>query len=104
MHTMTRILFLPCAASLVFGSPVFAGDDALTLSTGVEYSRGDYGTSTTTTIASVPFTARYQTGAWGLRLTVPFIEMSGATNVVDGLGPVKNTNPKKRGITSSKTA
>lgn len=89
---LTAILF--CIAAQ---SSVAAGDGSLSLGVGLNYSSGDYGTATTTRITSIPFTARYDTGPWILKLTVPYLYVSGGTAAIPGIGAVANTNPRGRG-------
>ena len=74
-------------------------DDSSTLKvgTGIDYTSGKYGSSTTTDITQVPFTLGYDVGDWSLKLTLPYIHVTGADNVIPGIGPVVNTNPKGRG-------
>src|SRR5712692_10924357 len=75
------------------------GADAgeFSLGVGFNYSTGDYGTSTSTEIISIPLTARYDHGPWIFKLTVPYLRISGGTSVVPGVGRVTSTNPKRRG-------
>jgi hypothetical protein len=68
--------------------PAAHATDRFSISTGANYSSGKYGTSTTTDIWSVPFTAAYQTDRWTFRLTVPYISIRGSGNVIPGTGPV----------------
>jgi hypothetical protein len=86
---------------LLIGAPVAhaATTDSgrFSLSTGADYSSGKYGTDTTTDIWSVPVAAAYQTDRWTFKLTVPYINISGAGNVIPGVGKVNNGNPKGRG-------
>lgn len=84
-----------CALLLVLGGARAA--DGLSLGVGVDYSSGDYGTTTTTDILSVPFTAKYVDGPWTWKASVPWMRVSGNPNVVPGLGEVVNTNPHGRG-------
>ena len=63
---------------------------------GFNYSTGEYGTSTTTKIISIPLTGRYEQGPLTLKLTVPWIEISGASSVIPGVGAV-GSNPAGRG-------
>src|SRR5438105_5131634 len=84
---MHRKILLAGALAL-FTCGAFAQDGAWTLGTGLHYSSGDYGTSATTTILSVPFTARYDTGPWSLRASVPYLEVSGPSAVIPGVGAV----------------
>jgi hypothetical protein len=68
------------------------------LAAGADYSSGKYGTDTTTDIWSVPVTAAYQSDRWTFKLTVPYIRISGAGNVIPGVGKVNNGNPLGRGL------
>jgi hypothetical protein len=71
-------------ASAVFASPLaHAADETyLTLSCGFDYSSGKYGGTSTTNTTSIPVSALYETGAWSMRLTVPFLIVSGEGDVV----------------------
>ena len=68
-----------------------------TAGTGIHYSSGDYGTSATTTILAIPFSARYERGPWTLRASVSYLEISGPNSVIPGVGAVANSNPRRRG-------
>src|SRR5438105_4907905 len=93
---MHRKILLAGALAL-FTSGAFAQDGAWTHGTRLHYSSDDYGTSETTTILSVPFTARYDTGPWSLRASVPYLEVSGPSAVIPGVGAVRSSNPRRRG-------
>jgi hypothetical protein len=71
--------------------------DGLSLGVGVDYSSGDYGSETTTKILSVPLSAKYATGDWIFRASLPWLRVDGDANVVPGLGSVENLNPAGRG-------
>lgn len=71
--------------------------DQFSLSAGADYSSGKYGTTTTTDIWSVPLTGEYDTGNWTFKLVVPYIDISGPSDVIPGVGKVKNGNPHGRG-------
>jgi len=72
--------------------------DRFSVGTGANYSSGKYGTSTTTDIWSVPFTAEYQGDRWTFKLIAPYVSIRGAGNVIPGTGPVNNSNPRARGL------
>lgn len=72
-------------------------EDGLSLGVGADYSSGNYGTDTTTTILSVPVTAKYSAGNWTWKASLPWMRVDGDPNVVPGLGSVLNTNPNGRG-------
>lgn len=83
------------AALLMAGATQAA--DGLSLGVGVDYSSGDYGTATDTKILSVPLSARYVTGDWTFKASLPWMRVDGDASVVPGLGAVENTNPRGRG-------
>jgi hypothetical protein len=56
--------------------------EGLTLGTGFDYTSGKYTGTDETQILYVPFIAKYETGAWALRATVPYIRITGPGNVV----------------------
>lgn len=80
---------------------LFAGaahaEDGFNLGVGVDYTSGTYGTDTTTDILSVPFTAKYTSGNWTYKASLPWVRVSGNPNVLPGLGEVSNANPHGRG-------
>jgi hypothetical protein len=90
------------AATLCLAVPSYAQTTAqltegLTLGAGIHYSTGDYGTGRDTDILFVPVTARWDRDRLTVRVTVPWIEISGSGSVVPGLGTVPNPNPTGRG-------
>jgi hypothetical protein len=83
---------------LVFTQGALAADaEEFSLGVGFNYSSGEYGTSTTTEILSIPIIARYDRGPWIFKLTVPYLRISGGTSVVPGVGRVTSSNPRRRG-------
>ena len=56
--------------------------DGLSLGVGVDYSSGDYGSDVTTKILSVPFSAKYETGDWTFKASLPWMRVDGDANVV----------------------
>ncbi len=76
---MTKTL-LPLIAALALAGAARA--EGLTLGTGFDYTSGKYTGSEETRILYVPFIAKYETGPWALRATVPYIRIDGPGNVV----------------------
>jgi hypothetical protein len=73
------------AASL----PAGAAQDTFTLTAGFDYSSGKYGDTEKTDILYIPFTGKYETGRWLLKLTVPYIRITGPGNVVRDIGVIR---------------
>ena len=64
------------AAGLALGaSPAIAQPHQFSLSSGVEYSRGDYGGAQTLNDVYVPLTLRYSRERLGVRVTVPYLRI-----------------------------
>ena len=62
--------------------PAFAATNNFT--TGYDYTTGKYGQDVSTEIEVVPFTFNRTDGAWNLKLTVPYIRVTGNGTVVPG--------------------
>jgi hypothetical protein len=63
---------LPLALAL--SAPVFAG---VSVGTGFDYTVGDYGTGTNTTILTVPLIVKYEEGPLTLKATLPYVRAEG---------------------------
>jgi hypothetical protein len=66
------------------------------LTTGIEYSSGKYGGSTSTDILYIPVTGKIQKDDLFLKLTVPYISVTSVGGgVVRGMGPIKKATGTK---------
>ena len=63
-----------------------------TLETGMDYNTGKYGGTQSTNILYVPVTGKYQDKLWTLRVTVPYLRITGPLNVINGVGTVTTAN------------
>lgn len=80
---MRGLLWLP---ALFLASAAFAADGELSAGVGIDYSKGDYGTGSETKILAIPFMVRYDNDPWKLKLTVPWLRITGRGNVIPGIG------------------
>src|SRR3954468_1352947 len=80
--------FTAAVLALGLARMALAAEGELALGTGLHYTTGTYGTSTTTQILTIPFTARYDTDVWTFKAWVPYLRIDGDSNVVPGFGPV----------------
>lgn len=92
---MTKLTRLALAAMLATAAtPAFAQDadaDAasqLSFTTGVDYSKGDYGTAIDTSMVVVPLSARLRTGNWRVTASIPWLRIDGANVVGGSNGPI----------------
>ena len=63
-------------------------EGTLSLTSGADYSSGKYGQSKATDITYIPFMAKYETDDTIIKLTVPWLEITGPGDVVGGNAPV----------------
>lgn len=73
----------PCVSASA-AETASAGDPRLTLSTGFDYSSGDYGQAIDTQILYVPVIAKLKYDGWTAKLTVPYISITGPGVVIGG--------------------
>ncbi|WP_044874002.1 hypothetical protein [Pseudomonas sp. LFM046] len=76
----TRVI-APCLLALL-SLPVLA--DGFTATTGVDYSRGKYGTPTTSETWYVPVIGKYETGSMIYKLTIPYLRITNPSVGPDG--------------------
>jgi len=76
------------AAALLVHASAWAGAQETTIGVGLDYSTGEYGGTESTDIWFIPVTAKYQTDEWILKLTVPYIRITGPGEVLPDVGPV----------------
>ncbi len=71
-------------AVLAFGAGAALADEnsRTTLSAGYDFSSGEYGTATTTDIATLALSALHERGPWALKLTVPYLQVTGDGSVL----------------------
>lgn len=56
-------------------------ENALTFSTGIDYSTGKYGATEKTDTLYVPFGIKFETSDWTLRATIPYVESTGPSTL-----------------------
>ncbi|MHC5348606.1 hypothetical protein [Metapseudomonas furukawaii] len=78
---LRKTLFSPVLICLSF--PALAGD--FTLSSGADYSRGDYGEAVTSETWYVPVIGKYESGALTYKLTVPWLRITNPSVGPDGV-------------------
>lgn len=81
---------LTLLAAALLSQAAFA-EGNFTLKTGYDYTKGKYGTDTDTEITAIPFIGTYETGNWTLKASIPYVRITGADNVIAGVGAVRQT-------------
>ena len=71
-----------------FATLPVAAEPGFSLTTGLDYSTGKYGGTETTEIFYIPFTGKYEADEYSLKLTVPYLQVTGPGNVLIDLGPI----------------
>lgn len=73
-----RFLSTACL-SLLAASPVLA-ESRTSVSVGIDYVRGDYGSPDTTTTMTIPLSVKHLTGPWTMKASLPFVKAEGTFN------------------------
>lgn len=91
MHKLlaTRAIF--ALAMFALAIPAMA-EDQFSLGTGFDFSTGKYGAKLATDILYIPVTAKYETDDAFVKLTVPYIAITGPGGVIRGVGLVHPAN------------
>lgn len=76
-------------------------DGTLSLTTGVDYSSGKYGQSKSTEMTYIPFIGKYENENLTLKLTVPWLQITGPGDVVGGNTPIVLGNSNRPTTTES---
>ena len=72
----------------------------ISLETGMEYFTGNYGSSQPTDISYFPVTCKIQGHDWAMKVTVPYLEITGAVHVVNGVGQTLPASTSARQVRS----
>jgi hypothetical protein len=91
---MTRnALRYASVATVLFVSHPTGAEGDIRLSTGVDYSTGKYGSSERTDMLYVPLIGKYENGPLTLKVTVPYLRITGPGNVIGADRIVISTLP-----------
>src|SRR2546428_487404 len=98
-------------SALCLAQTALAAEGEFSLGTGLNYTTGTYGGSTSTKILTIPFNARYDNGPWTFKATLPYLHITGVRAVYPGVGRVDNGTldnllgvPRNRSQTETHTA
>ena len=82
-----QLLWIPVAVLMAVTSNAWAEDEGyLSLGIGMEHSSGKYGGTSTIESTSIPVSLRYARDDWSLKLTVPYLSVTGDGSVIiDGV-------------------
>ena len=101
---MKNAILAACLATSFALFPIHAAhaeaDGKFSLETGMDYNTGKYGGSQSTDILYIPFTGKYQGKEWTLKMTVPYLRITGPSNVVNGVGQTVATATTTRSTRS----
>lgn len=85
-------------------SQVTLAESWVNFSIGYEQTSGDYGSESNTDIVTVPLNLQYSNDAWRLKLSVPFISVTGDGTVIPGTnGGISGNSPFTRMGSSTST-
>lgn len=86
---MKAIPAVALSAILLATPGVAAAEDYVQFATGIDYSKGDYGDTVDTEMLAVPFSVKVKRGNFDVRLTLPYVDVTGPEGVIPGDGGVR---------------
>lgn len=88
---MTKHTLAFAASALLVALPqmAHADDDYVQVAIGADYSTGDYGQDEDTDFLAIPVSVKLQRGDFNVRVSVPYINVSGPSDVIPGDGGVR---------------
>lgn len=86
--TYIAIFFAACTTMPAVGAE---SGGRLSVETGASYTTGKYGGARSTSMTYVPFTAKYRVESWTLKLTVPYLRITGPASAINMLNGVNLT-------------
>ena len=94
------VCVLSCSAS-IFAQAAFAAiEGKASVATGFDSTSGNYGSSNTTNILTIPVIGKYEMDSWLFKLTVPYLQVTTVGGVIPGIGM---GGMKKAGAVSATT-
>lgn len=93
---MTKTAFalrIALPAVVALATAPLAAEDYVQLSTGIDYSSGDYGDVADTDMLAIPFSLKYQADDFYLRASVSYLDVKGPDGLVPGEGGVTPGTP-----------
>lgn len=91
-RTKYQIVKVLIFTSLLFNHSATKAEEIYSVMSGIDFSSGKYGGATATDITYIPVTGKYETEKWILKLTVPYISITGPGNVTPNIGQAVNIN------------
>lgn len=90
MTSLNRIAATGIIGGLMLAAtPALAQDDTyVQISTGIDYSSGDYGDVEDTDMLAIPFGIKYQSGDFYIRASTAWVDVEGPSGVIPGDGGV----------------
>jgi len=102
-RTLRPALGLALLCALIAAAPTAEAAEAkstLKISTGLDYTSGDYGTGSTTEIWTIPTAVKFNSGPWMAGLSIPIIQVDGNAGV---LGGADGTVIVKKGVSNTRS-
>lgn len=92
MYYINRKLLIAAGMLSVLSAPALSETARLSVTTGIDYSTGDYGASVDTDTTFIPLTLKYIKGDLTLKASFSYISVTGPDNVLPDVGQVGGTS------------
>ena len=83
-----RIIALLCTLAAASSSTAWAADGKISVSLGLDYASGNYGSQTRTETWALPLSLKYRSDVWTLRLSTAWLRVQGNGNVTPDGDPL----------------
>lgn len=93
MRTFNLSILSAALASVAFMASPVSAEDNVQISTGVDYSTGDYGDTVNTDFLAIPVSIKYQADNFYLRASTSWVDVTGPSGFIPGEGGVTTGNP-----------
>jgi hypothetical protein len=92
MHNKYQYSRISVLAAALFLATNVQAQSSFQFSTGLNYSSGDYGETTSSEVLVVPFSFRFKTANWAFRASIPYVTLNGPADSIviddgDNSGP-----------------
>lgn len=86
MRDLKPVFLAALPALCLIATPAQADDDYVQVSTGFDYSSGDYGDTVDTDFLAIPVTLKYQADNWYVKTSISYLDVEGPDGVIPGDG------------------
>jgi len=93
MRTFDLLILAAALPAVAFVASPASAEEYVQISTGIDYSTGDYGDAVDTKFLALPVSIKYQADNFYMRASTSWVDVSGPSGFIPGEGGVTTGNP-----------